>query len=85
MNTKAPRSVVGRWCAKIPSAESFESAVVCLYGVSNVFLEHLSNPGGAWSTSNLQHLSITVMLFGRELVSCVHIVKYATKASLTEW
>jgi hypothetical protein len=42
--------------------------VICLYGASNFFLEHLSNPGGAWSSSDLEHISITVMFFGGGLV-----------------
>jgi hypothetical protein len=67
-NVKPSRSEVG-WKASIPSAEFTESLVIFLYGCSNVFLEHLSNPGGAWSGGDLEHVSISVMFFGGGLVS----------------
>lgn len=67
-NVKPSRSEVG-WKASIPSAEFMESLVIFLYGCSNVFLEHLSNPGGAWSGTDLEHVSISVMFFGGGLVS----------------
>jgi hypothetical protein len=67
-NVKPSRSEVG-WKASIPSAEFTESLVIFLYGCSNVFLEHLSNPGGPWSGGDLEHVSISVMFFGGGLVS----------------
>jgi hypothetical protein len=66
-NVKPSRSEVG-WKASIPSAEFTESLVIFLYGCSNVFLEHLSNPGGPWSGGDLEHVSISVMFFGGGLV-----------------
>jgi hypothetical protein len=62
-NKKPPASVVG-WKAKVPTGEFTESFVIWLYGVTNVFLEHLSNTGRAWSATDLEHVSISVMFFG---------------------
>jgi hypothetical protein len=67
-NMRPSKDVVGGGKITVPSAEFVESAVICLYGASNFFLEHLSNPRGAWSSSDLEHVSITVMFFGGGLV-----------------
>jgi hypothetical protein len=75
------KNIVGRRRARVPSAECVESAVICLYGATNFFLEHLSNLGGAWSSSDLEHVSITVMFFGGGLVR-FHI---STSPWLTIW
>ena len=48
----------------MPSAEFTESFVIFLYGASNVFLEHLTAWGEAWSPMDLEHISITIMFFG---------------------
>lgn len=53
----------------VPSVEFLESAVICFYGASNVWLEHLSISGREWSSADLEHVSITVMFFGGGLVS----------------
>ncbi|KAL5340572.1 hypothetical protein BJX70DRAFT_101128 [Aspergillus crustosus] len=66
-NKKPPAAVVG-WKAKVPSGEFVESFVIWLYGVTNVFLEHLSGWGGEWTAADLQHVSISVMFFGGGLV-----------------
>lgn len=62
-NKKPPASIVG-WKSKVPSGEFTESFVIFLYGVTNVFLEHLSNAGLAWSSTDLEHVSISVLFFG---------------------
>lgn len=67
-NKKPSAAIVGRWKSKVPSAEFTESFVIWLYGVTNVFLEHLSNAGNAWSARDLEHASISVMFFGGGLV-----------------
>jgi hypothetical protein len=68
-NVKPSREVVGPWRAWIPSGEFTESFVIWLYGISNVFLEHLAAWGDAWSAQDLEHVSISVMFFGGGLVS----------------
>jgi hypothetical protein len=68
-NKKPPAAIVGSWKSKIPSGEFTESFVIWLYGVSNVFLEHLASWGGSWSPTDLEHVSISVMFFGGGLVS----------------
>jgi hypothetical protein len=41
-----------------------ESFLIFFYGSTNVFLEHLTAWGDAWSAQDLEHISITVMFFG---------------------
>lgn len=66
-NKKPPASVVG-WKAKVPSGEFVESFVIWLYGVTNVFLEHLASWGKEWSATDMEHVSISIMFFGGGLV-----------------
>ncbi|KAF9635934.1 putative integral membrane protein [Lasiodiplodia theobromae] len=63
-NVKPGEDLVGRWRARMPTAEFTESAVIFAYGASNVFLEHLAAWGGAWTAQDLEHVSISVMFFG---------------------
>jgi hypothetical protein len=51
----------------ICSFESIESFLIFFYGCTNVFLEHLASPGGAWTAKDLQHVSIAFMYFGAGL------------------
>ncbi|KAJ5552106.1 hypothetical protein N7494_001484 [Penicillium frequentans] len=66
-NKKPPACVVG-WKAKVPSGEFVESFVIWLYGVTNVFLEHLAGRGKEWSAADLEHVAISIMFFGGGLV-----------------
>lgn len=68
-NRKPSASIVANWKAKVPSGEFVESFVIFLYGVSNVFLEHLSGTNREWTPTDLEHVSISVMFFGGGLVS----------------
>lgn len=52
----------------MPSFEFIESATMCVYGVTNVWLEHLSNPGGTWEPRDLEHVAIAFLFFGGGLV-----------------
>jgi hypothetical protein len=63
-NKKPSTSIVGNWKSKVPSGEWTESFVIFFYGITNVFLEHLSNSGAEWSTTDLEHVSIYVLFFG---------------------
>ncbi|KAJ9134727.1 Integral membrane protein [Pleurostoma richardsiae] len=56
-----PRSARRRWT---PSSEFVESALIFVYGSTNIFMEHLSNPGGEWSPQDMEHISITVLFIG---------------------
>ncbi|OQE43413.1 hypothetical protein PENCOP_c003G07405 [Penicillium coprophilum] len=62
-NKKPSASIVG-WKSKVPSGEATESFVIFLYGATNVFLEHLNGAGKAWSATDLEHVSISVLFFG---------------------
>jgi hypothetical protein len=42
--------------------------LIFIYGSTNVFLEHLAAWGGAWSATDLEHVSISIMFFGAGLV-----------------
>lgn len=44
--------------------EMVESALILFYGSTNIFLEHLANPGGEWSAKDLQHASIAFIFIG---------------------
>ena len=67
-NVKPAAEIVGKAKARVPSAEFVESFVIFLYGVTNVFLEHLSGWGGEWTARDLEHVSISVLFFGGGLV-----------------
>ncbi|RCI11338.1 hypothetical protein L249_7397 [Ophiocordyceps polyrhachis-furcata BCC 54312] len=47
-----------------PSAEWTESALIFVYGSTNIFLEHLGRWGRTWSAQDLQHIAITVLFIG---------------------
>ncbi|KAL1964018.1 hypothetical protein VTN77DRAFT_7564 [Rasamsonia byssochlamydoides] len=66
-NVKPPQQVVGKSKSRVPTAEFIESAAIFFYGSTNVFLEHLGGWGGAWTATDLEHLSIAVMFFGAGL------------------
>lgn len=50
------------------SPEFVESALIFVYGSTNIFLEHLAGRGKPWSPRDLQHVSITVLFIGGGLV-----------------
>lgn len=52
----------------MPSGEFTESFVIFLYGVTNVWLEHLGAWGGSWNPEDFQHVSITVLFAGGGLL-----------------
>ncbi|OHX00252.1 integral membrane protein [Colletotrichum incanum] len=60
-----PKRIDGKWR---PSAEFVESALIFVYGSTNIFLEHLGNWGGEYSAQDLEHISITVLFIGGGLV-----------------
>ncbi|KAL4886890.1 hypothetical protein BJY04DRAFT_43411 [Aspergillus karnatakaensis] len=66
-NKKPPARIVG-WKSRFPSCEFVESFLIFLYGITNVFLEHLAGWGGEWTARDLEHVAITIMFFGGGLV-----------------
>ena len=56
-----PRKAQQSWT---PSAEFIESFLICFYGTTNIFLEHLGGAGGEWSAQDFEHISITVLFIG---------------------
>lgn len=58
--------------------EMIESSLILFYGVTNVFLEHLSNPGGEWSAKDLQHASIAFIYIGCGLCGVLTEFKLAS-------
>jgi hypothetical protein len=68
-NAKPSRSGSRSWQSCLPTAEFLESFVIWLYGITNMFLEHLAAWGGAWTAQDLEHVSISIMFFGGGLVS----------------
>jgi hypothetical protein len=51
-----------------PTAEFVESSLVFIYGITNVFMEHLNAWGSEWSAQDLEHLAITFLFIGGGLV-----------------
>jgi len=60
--------MVGSFRTWVPSGEFTESFVIFLYGVTNVWLEHLGSWGGPWEPEDFQHISITVLFAGGGLL-----------------
>ncbi|KAL5913518.1 hypothetical protein ACKVWC_006147 [Pyricularia oryzae] len=64
-----------------PSAEFVESALIFIYGSTNIFLEHLGGGAdSAWSAQDLEHVAITVLFIGGGL--CGMLVESATVREL---
>ena len=68
-NVRPPLGMVSSRKARVPSAEFVESFVIFLYGATNVFLEHLTAWGSAWTAQDLEHVSISILFFGGGMVS----------------
>lgn len=65
--------------SSIISMEMIESSLILFYGCTNVFLEHLANPGGAWSAKDLQHVSIAFIYLGAGICGVI------TELKLKSW
>jgi len=83
-NRKPSRNLVGK-IALMPSAEFVESAVICFYGLSNVFLERLANRDGKWAAIDLEHISITLIFFGGGLVSLLSFTRVLLVSRFNPW
>jgi hypothetical protein len=55
--------------------EAVECSVIFLYGILNVFLEHLAEWGGKWAPEDLEHVAISLLFIGGGLVS-VHDLEH---------
>jgi hypothetical protein len=51
------------------SMEFLECYIIFLYGITNIFLEHLSAWGEAWIPSDFEHVAISLLFIGGGLVS----------------
>lgn len=51
------------------SMEAIECLVIMLYGITNIFLEHLAAWGEAWAAQDLEHVAISLLFIGGGLVS----------------
>lgn len=49
--------------------EAVECSVIFLYGITNVFLEHLTNWGKEWAPQDFEHVAISLLFIGGGLVS----------------
>ncbi|KAI2634551.1 hypothetical protein GGS21DRAFT_490619 [Xylaria nigripes] len=61
-----PKQTSQKWR---PSAEFVEGALIFTYGSTNIFLEHLGSTQASFSSSDLEHVSITVLFIGGGLLS----------------
>lgn len=48
--------------------EWVECLLIFVYGITNVFLEHISGWGEAWTPQDLEHVAITLLFIGGGLV-----------------
>jgi hypothetical protein len=48
--------------------EALECFFIFLYGITNVFLEHLSAWGDAWVSQDFEHVAISLLFIGGGLV-----------------
>lgn len=55
------------WPKGTITMEFIESFLIFFYGSTNIFLEHLAGHGGAWTTKDLQHVSIAFLYIGAGL------------------
>jgi len=53
---------------KPKSFETIECSLIFLYGITNIFLEHLTAWGKAWSPMDFEHVSISLLFIGGGLV-----------------
>jgi hypothetical protein len=70
-NVKPGHDLVPAWKTRVPSADFVESFLIFLYGISNVWLEHLAAWGAAWSPEDFEHVSITILFFGGGLLGMI--------------
>ncbi|OAG12013.1 uncharacterized protein CC84DRAFT_1134252 [Paraphaeosphaeria sporulosa] len=82
-NKKPHNKSTRLWLSSVPSAEFVECLLICLYGASNIWLEHLNNLGGDWSTADIQHVSITVKFFGGGLLGMLIESRIVPKVTTT--
>jgi hypothetical protein len=61
-----------------------ESFLVFVYGITNVFLEHLNAWGSEWTAQDLEHLAITFLFIGGGLVSQIPEMA-CLKLTITVW
>lgn len=48
--------------------EGLECLLIFIYGITNVFLEHLAGWGEAWTAQDLEHVAISLLFIGGGLV-----------------
>lgn len=83
--TKEDKNKSGYWFIKFApmkgliTMEFIESFLIFFYGSTNIFLEHLANPGGEWAAKDLQHASIAFMYIGGGLCGLL------TEFGLSDW
>jgi len=53
--------------------ETLECSLIFLYGITNVFLEHLTAWGKAWSPMDFEHVVVLLLFIGGGLVSETHL------------
>lgn len=79
-NNTNPNSFFYRWTPQgMFTMEFYESFLIFFYGSTNIFLEHLASPGGAWDVKDLQHVSIAFMYIGAGLCGLI------TEKLLSDW
>jgi len=55
--------------------EAVECSLLFLYGITNIFLEHLSAWGKAWSPMDFEHVAVSFLFIGGGLVSEIYLMQ----------
>lgn len=81
-NSKSYSNTHDRWSRIQPKGlitmEMIECSIILFYGCTNVFMEHMANPGGEWSAKDLQHASLAFIFIGCGLCGVVTEIKLNT-------
>ncbi|KIW73487.1 hypothetical protein PV04_01601 [Phialophora macrospora] len=63
-NLKASTGSTPRKWSRSVTMERLECLLIFIYGITNVFLEHLSGWGEAWTAQDLEHVAISLLFIG---------------------
>ncbi|KAK6369418.1 hypothetical protein LTS17_009761 [Exophiala oligosperma] len=63
-NLKVMTNSPSRERSRSISMEGLECLLIFIYGITNVFLEHLSGWGEAWTAQDLEHVAISLLFIG---------------------
>ncbi|OQU98600.1 hypothetical protein CLAIMM_04358 [Cladophialophora immunda] len=63
-NLKASTGFPSRKWGRSVTMEGLECLLIFIYGITNVFLEHIAGWGEAWTAQDLEHVAISLLFIG---------------------